>query len=143
MDNPCTIYHIGQNVDRRVKTCLVRLKIYCPAFEKPKMEEWRYYVLSPKELTDILGGKLELDFYSYAYKINWGVATSFYFDVEVKEDMPSLPRRYRSFYVADQKILTELKKKFKKDQWRPKTKQDVQRDFAKRYKALQKRLSQY
>ncbi|MDA8213494.1 MAG: hypothetical protein M0021_16710 [Clostridia bacterium] len=134
MNRPWKEYCIGESKDPQVKNRLVRLKIFKPEFEKPKLDEWRFFVLSASELADLRKGELDLNTEGWAFLIHCGIKTSFYYDMDSKNTFFDGILRYRSFHVAEQKAMTLLKKKFSQDNFRYPTLEDRQRVVAERLK---------
>lgn len=134
MKRPWKEYCIGESKDPQAKRHLVRLKIFKPEFEKPKLDEWKFYVVSTEELQGLRKGELELKTEDWAFLIHCGIKTSFYYDMDSKNNFFDGIQRYRSFHVAEQKVLTLLKKKYSQDNFRYPTLEDRQRIVAERLK---------
>lgn len=132
MNRPWIEYLLGETPNSEIPNRFVRIKVFSPEFEVPKMDEWRYFVLSAKELTSIRKGENGLNLDNWTFIINCGYSTSFYYDMRCKGEFFQGVSRYRSFHVAEQRAMTLLKKQFSQTHYSPISLEDRQKAVANR-----------
>ncbi|MFZ3171923.1 MAG: hypothetical protein WA118_08085 [Carboxydocellales bacterium] len=132
MKKPWKEYCLGDSKDPYVKNRLLRIKMFKPEFEKPKLDEWKFYVLSANELASMRQGEADIQTEDWSFLIHSGIKNSFYFDMDSKNTFFKGTIRYRSFHVAEQKILTLLKNRYSQENFRHPTLQDRQLVVAER-----------